>query len=123
MIEVGEYVRTKREIAKVLEVKTVQPKMHGKYDVVYLIDKCPRMYISETAFIKHSKNIIDLIEVGDIVHTRDVLNEDIVYIWSEEYLKAIKEDLDNGIELVEILTHEQYMQNCYKIPEKSSDIN
>ena len=28
MIEVGEYVRTKRGIAKVLEVKTVQPKMY-----------------------------------------------------------------------------------------------
>ena len=26
-IEVGEYVRTKRGIAKVLEVKTVQPKI------------------------------------------------------------------------------------------------
>ena len=63
MFEVGEYVRTKRGIAKVLEVKTVQPKMYGKHDVVYLIDKCPRMYISDAEFIKHSKNIIDLIEV------------------------------------------------------------
>lgn len=118
MIEVGEYVRTKRGISKVLEVKTVQPKMYGKHDVVYLIDKCPRMYISNTEFIKHSKNIIDLIEVGDIVHTRDVLNEDIVYIWSEEYLKALKEDLNNGIELVEILTHKQYMKNCYTVERK-----
>lgn len=63
MIEVGEYVRTKRGIAKVLEVKTVQPKMYGQHDVAYLIDKCPRMYITDTEFIKHSKNIIDLIEV------------------------------------------------------------
>lgn len=62
-----------------------------------------------------SENIIDLIEVDDIVHTRDVLNEDIAYIWSEEYLKAIKEDLSSGIELVDILTKEQYSQNCYKV--------
>ena len=62
-IEVGEYVRTKRGISKVLEVKTVQTKMHGKHDIVYLIDKWPRMYITETGFIKHSKNIKDLIEV------------------------------------------------------------
>ena len=63
-IEVGEYVRTKRGISKVLlEVKTVQPKMYGKHDIAYLINKCPRMYITETGFIKHSKNIIDLIEV------------------------------------------------------------
>lgn len=68
-----------------------------------------------------SENIIDLIEVDDIVHTRDVLNEDIVYIWSEEYLKAIKEDLSSGIELVDILTKEQYMKNCYKV--KKGGIN
>ena len=62
-IKVEEYVRTKRGIAKVLEVKTVQPKMYGKHDKAYLIDKCPRMYITETEFIKHSFNLIDLIEV------------------------------------------------------------
>lgn len=62
-IKVGEYVRTKRGIAKVLEVKTIQPKMYGQHDVAYKIDKCPKMYVTETAFIKHSKNIIDLIEV------------------------------------------------------------
>lgn len=62
-IRVGEYVRTKRGIAKVLKVKTVKTKIYGKHDVVYLIDKCPRMYITGTEFIKHSFNIIDLIEV------------------------------------------------------------
>lgn len=114
-IEVGEYVRTNRRIGQILEVKTVQPKMYGQHDIAYKIDICPRMYITKTNILKHSKNIIDLIEVGDIVHTRDVLNEDIVYIWSEEYLKALKEDLKSGIELVDILTHEQYEQNCYKV--------
>lgn len=68
--------------------------------------------------VKHSKNIIDLIEVGDIVHTRDVLNEDITYIWSKEYLDALKEDLKNGIELVDILTFEQYTRNCYTVERK-----
>ena len=67
-IEVGEYVKTKRGIGKILEIKTVQPKMYGKHDVVYLIDKSPHMYISDIEFIKHSKNIIDLIEVGDYVN-------------------------------------------------------
>lgn len=75
-----------------------------------------KIYCVERNSIKDiQENIIDLIEVGDIVHTRDVLNEDIVYIWSEEYLKACKEDLNNGIELVEILTKEQYKQNCYTV--------
>ena len=70
--------------------------------------------------VKHSKNIIDLIEVGDIVHTRDVLNEDITYIWSKEYLDALKEDLKNGIELVDILTFEQYTRNCYTVERKEN---
>ena len=66
-IEVGEYVRTKRGIAKVLEVKTVQPKMHGQ---AYKIDKCPKMYVTETAFIKHNPNIINLIEVRRLCEFR-----------------------------------------------------
>lgn len=63
-----------------------------------------------------SENIIDLIEVEDIIHT----NEYTLYICSEGYLKEIKEDLNNGIGLVDILTKEQYSQNCYKV--KKEDI-
>lgn len=124
MIEVGEYVRTKRGIAKVLEVKTVKTKMYGKHDVVYLIDKCPRMYITETEFIKHSKNIIDLLEVGDIVEIE--LSEEFVEKEDKKVLTQIGEvytketlqkDIDNGIitKILTILTKEQYMQNCYKV--------
>ena len=69
-IEVGEYVRTKRGIAKVLEVKTVQPKMHGQHDVAYKIDKCPKMNVTETAFIKHNPNIRNLIEVRRLCEFR-----------------------------------------------------
>ena len=111
MIEVGEYVRTKRGIAKVLEVKTVKTKMYGKHDVAYLIDKCPRMYITETEFIKHSKNIIDLIEVGDYV------NENRVYKITSACIyfvgKAAQNKLTINIET--ILTKEQYEANCYTV--------
>lgn len=65
--------------------------------------------------VKHSKNIIDLVEVGDIVHIKDVLHEDITYIWSEDYLKALKEDIQNGIKLVSIVTHEQFENIEYKV--------
>lgn len=62
-----------------------------------------------------SDNIIDLIECGDIVHIKDVLHEDIAYIWSEKYLKVLQGHLSNGIKLIEILTHEQFEQNSYKV--------
>lgn len=122
MIEVGEYVKTidgrigifdryssRKEDSIYKSPFNCFIKLQGRKTPL----QCDRDYIK-----KHSKNIINLIEVGDIVHTRDVLNEDIVYIWSEEYLKALKEDLDNGIELVEILTHEQYEENCYTVERK-----
>lgn len=45
----------------------------------------------------------------------DVLNEDVIYIWNEEILKAVKEDVNNGIKIRRILTKEQYEANCYKV--------
>lgn len=120
MIEVGEYVRTKRGIAKVLEVKTVQPKMYGKYDVVYLIDKCPRMYISDTEFIKHSKNIIDLIEVGDYVNGYPVrripnFNNELCNFDLNTMEWIPLKDIDV---YYNILTKEQYQSNCYTVERK-----
>lgn len=118
---IGEYVRTKDGyIFKILT------KENTNYGCCGITDSNNTKYTTYTynkrsfndiknKIVKHSKNIIDLIEVGDIVHTRDVLNEDIVYIWSEEYLKALKEDLKNGIELVDILTKERYQANCYTV--------
>ena len=107
-IEVGEYVRVKEwnVIGKILKI-TVS-----------------RIYIDSLGFgltreqiHKHSKDIIDLIEVGDIVHIKDVLHEDITYIWSEDYLEALKEDIQNGIKLVSILTKEQMQSIEYKVEE------
>ena len=67
--------------------------------------------------IKHSKDIIDLIEVGDIItYTK----------WGEKTEKVI--DVGNKCvgtwrdtiyedELISILTHEQYEKICYKVGE------
>lgn len=120
MIEEGEYVRTKRGIAKVLEVKTVKTKMYGKHDVAYLIDKCPRMYITETEFIKHSKNIIDLIELYDYVNGMIVFDI-ITYDNGEKVIKISSGYLMSENEIQDILTHEQYMQNCYKLVDRPAD--
>jgi len=107
-IKVGEYVRDRAgNIAKVM-------KNHNTVFEIEL-NTGARINQFEEFIVKHSKNIIDLIEVGDIVHIKDVLHEDITHIWSEDYLKALKEDLSNGIKLVEILTHEQFEQNSYKV--------
>lgn len=101
-IEVGEFYRTKKG-----EIRNVE----DLDDYSFLIDK---FYFQ---IVKHSKNIIDLIEKGDIVHIKDVLHEDITYIWSEDYLKALKEDIQNGIKLVSIVTKEQMQSIEYKVEE------
>ncbi len=60
-IEVGEYVRTKKGyIAKVIDYK-------DELICDKTIDKS-----NEENILKHSKNIIDLIEVGDYVNGREV---------------------------------------------------
>lgn len=110
-IKAGELVRTnKGKIFKVTEVNQTLGKeiaiVKNEYGYPRRID------LTEE---KHSFNIIDLIEVGDIVFIQDVLNNDFVYIYDDEMLKAVREDIEKGLQITTILTHEQYKQNCYTV--------
>lgn len=77
--------------------------------------------------VKQSKQLIDLIEVGDIIKYRiDNVSttletkgyiEGIVDIADEEMLQKIKSDKNYNI--LEILIKEQYMANCYKVGGKN----
>lgn len=123
MIEVGEYGRT--NFGKIIKFAWYEKEKGILNDkAVILVDKmrtttdCFYYFEKGECIVKHSKNIIDLIEVGDIVEIFDVLNEDVIYIWNEEMLKALKEDIKNGIGIRRILTHEQYEANCYKVKEE-----
>ena len=110
-IEVGDYVKTER--GKIDRVT------NNKFYIKQYID-CERdLYLREN-IVKHSKNIIDLIEVGDFVNGYRVLEmfkfqndkyafticksdfKSICRIWSEEDIETI-------------LTKEQYSQNCYTV--------
>lgn len=120
-IEVGEYGRTNK--GKIFIFAWLENSDGKRYTNKVLLGNGK---IFENKFyyfdygeeiVKHSKNIIDLVEVGDIVHIKDVLHEDITYIWSEDYLKALKEDIQNGIKLVSIVTKEQMASIEYKVEE------
>lgn len=68
--------------------------------------------------VKHSNNIIDLIEIGDILRVFDNLSEteEKVNIFDDEMLKAVKEDIkDNNYKILSILTHEQFSSLEYII--------
>lgn len=102
-IKVGEYVRT--ELGIIYEY-TEDEKNDWQIRDFRLCN--------DGEIVKHSKQLEDLIEVGDTVEIFDVLHENVIYIWSEEMLKALKEDIENGIQIRRILTKEQFSANCYK---------
>lgn len=116
-IEVGEYVRTsKGSIGKFL--------YYGKDDLElsYIKTNHRMICVDTTEIIKHSKNIIDLIEVGNYVNGYKVTNViinpapsgkcvDIDSYRPSEECTIWKDDIKT------ILTHEQYEQNCYKVKE------
>lgn len=123
-IEVGEFVRTdKGEIAKVTSVaKETLGEILGanEYRSIGFCNTEPYVYGN---IVKHSKQRIDLIEVKDVIKYR-INNisttlgtkgyvEGIVDISDEEMLQKIKSD--KNYHILEILTKEQYMANCYKV--------
>ena len=106
MLEVGKYVRNKR--GKIFR--------YGK----------GRAYLGkDNEIVKNSKNIIDLVKAGDILKYK-------LKGLKSEYMTVVKEYHDarsnekwlliNGykleqVEILEILTKEQYNANCYRLEE------
>lgn len=74
------------------------------------------LYTTATkAIVKHSKNIIDLIEVGDYVNGKYV--KEINQYKDGKSIIALIGIIDEK-NIKTILTHEQYNANCYKIEQK-----
>ena len=105
-IEVGEYIRTKQgHICKIVK----------KIDLPDVYEDTEGFWVNEIDIKAHSKNIIDLIEVGDIVTTNNLCGE-VTKIGKDKLYLACNETccIDN---VETILTHEQYEENCYKVVE------
>ena len=128
-IEVNEYVRTKDGyIAKCIEIdtdfsvcgfdNTIRKNYGDRFDFLYLEDiaKC---------VVKHSKQLIDLIENKDILKVRT--DKTIMFFGIDEGTSDIKykeiiKSIENGeCELLEILTHQQFESNCYKVGEEEDE--
>lgn len=111
MIEVGEYIRAiDGEIGKAIKIN----KRKELFTQIYLdiiSEDIDGYFVYEEDIIAHSKNIIDLIEVGDIVKLINGLNKTEFIII--QYLSEL--DIIKSHKIISILTHEQYEQNCYKV--------
>lgn len=107
-IRVGEYARTTDGIiGKVGNISKIE-----RFEKVYYTGSIFGFFRNEIK--KHSKNIIDVIEVGDLVKVKDNFDEDVLHMIDEEFITSLKEDIkDESVEIKSILTHEQYDNNCY----------
>lgn len=122
MLEVNDYVRINMDnrncigIGRVSRIvnETIYVNMNNKYNlpVPFQIDKV----------VKHSKQLIDLIEVGDIVNSCIVVgfgyecvngNKEKSILVEGKYTKVNFALLNWDIKI--ILTKEQMMANCYKV--------
>lgn len=134
-IKVGEYVRTKnngiKRIDTIFSNKTInkygyetgESDWDGKYYGI----------IKTTEIVKHSKNIIDLIEVGDYVNEYKVLeiadsiypNSKRVLIYKNEkekyerwiYIQEYDGKIHTQDDIVSIATKEQFKNIEYKVGE------
>ena len=115
MIEVGEYVRTNDgHIGKLIRIERDDIDTSLKWYV--FDDGKNERYINKPYIVKHSKNIIDLIEIGDIVKLDDEFIEyRLIDVFDESIIEGLKQDIKTGIKINSILTKEQYKRNCYTV--------
>ena len=115
-IEVGDYIRTKS--GKIRKVKTTV----AQYYITDRLNISDNNQFTKEDIVKHSKNIIDLIEVGDFVNGREVKHiamfegfpnyPELIFV---DEKRLIPDDTCENDEIKTILTKEQYSQNCYAV--------
>lgn len=106
MIEVNEYVRTKDGI-----IDKAIIEYNGKCNNSNCSEKhisCKYNYYNEKDIVKHSKQLIDLIEVGDYVNGELITDK-----WDTR-ISSIRSNFSEE-DIKTILTKEIYMANCYKV--------
>lgn len=123
-IEMGEYIRTTDGKIGVF-VKYSSRKDNSIYKspfdcFIRLKNRKSNLQCHRDYIVKHSKNIIDLIEAGDVVEVLDIDWIRIFNIDNEDILNDFKEEIEEkNWKLLSILTKEMYEQNCYRVEKES----
>lgn len=108
-IKENEFIRTKTgKIDKVIN--------NNYYMSQYI--ECEKRIVEKENIVKHSFNIIDLIEVEDLVFIEINGRSDWIYVYNEEMIETIIEHVKTGMKIKLILTHEQYERKCYTVEEE-----
>lgn len=112
-IEIGEYVRTdKGKIGKVVEIRLGFNKDLQVYQDIYKLDN--GLWTILEYIVKHSKQLIDLIEEGDYVNGHLVEEVRISCFDSSIFVHEYEIELHDE-DIKAILTKGQYVDNCYKV--------
>lgn len=75
-------------------------------------------YVNKPYITKHSFNLTDLIEIGDILEVYFPIKKINRKIFVDEYFKdsmILNGLISENIIMKSILTHEQFEANCYKV--------
>lgn len=122
-IKVGEYIRVNNDnrncigIGKVTRIvnESIYANMNNKYNLP--------VYFQINNIAKHSKELKDLIESGDLIiyRLRGIKHQCKGFIRIYKDARSGEESLGvdsyslEQIEIIKILTHEQFEGNCYKV--------
>ncbi len=128
-IEVREYVRTKDGIIAQIKNIDYEAEIYRFDRTIYINDfgmKNDVLYNNEMfkkVVVKHSKQLIDLIEVGDYVNGRKVKHI-AMFEGFPDYPKLIFVDETHLIpdDTCAILTKEQFEANCYKVGGEDDEV-
>lgn len=123
-LEVGMYVRFKYGIRKIEKIESINNQKFYCLDESYISDEPEYHYqILESEILgEPSHDITDLIEKDDVIayynKLQDVKGLIIERVQDNDYIKRLREFVKVGtIDILQILTHEQFEQNSYKIGE------
>ena len=122
-IEVNEYVRTPIGIFIISHINIDFDDNDKNKCLLCQNEKVLFLSIETIKSLKHSKQLIDLIEIGDIlkikiseewVEKQDTIK--FIVVGQTYTITEIKECLENGLfKIIQILTKEQFEANCYKV--------
>ena len=116
-IEVGEWIRSKDGFIGKVQKINYDNMEKSNYYICEKDNVMASNYLENIA--KHSKQLIDLIEVGDIV--KDKYNKYEVAFVKDDKIYCNDYNLDDSLitlreqDIKAILTKESYMANCYKV--------
>lgn len=123
-IKVGEYVRTECGIAKIKEISIKNEVFELDKDIMYIHQENYLHTCTKSQILKHSFNIKELIEEGDIVEyqVNSLSKLKVGRVNSYRDTRSNKEclcvegfDITKIAKIRTILTHEQYERNCYRL--------